>query len=258
MASQARSGARAAAAGGRGVGRAVGAKSGHATRLCHRLGAYVVSEEDVGSDQSRCGVGLPVEMVRADGWSELFWTAFRQSRNPMVLLDDPRVVVDANGALLKLVGHARRAVVGTPGYRLVRGGPVLSPQDWAARLAVGHFTGETELLCAGDSNVVVQWGAQVEVVTGERLVLLVALSTSRWGRHFRREIASKPEPGQLSEREHEVVRLVAEGRTGREIANELHIAHDTARTHVRNAMTKLGARSSAQLVAKALGDGIVL
>lgn len=39
------------------------------------------------------------------------------------------------------------------------------------------------------------------------------------------------------------MRLVAEGRTGREIADELHIAHDTARTHVRNAMTKLGARS---------------
>jgi len=38
----------------------------------------------------------------------------------------------------------------------------------------------------------------------------------------------------------------------------LHIAHETARTHVRNAMTKLGARSSAQLVAKALGDGIAL
>jgi DNA-binding NarL/FixJ family response regulator len=95
-------------------------------------------------------------------------------------------------------------------------------------------------------------------VTGQRLVLLVALSTSRWGRHFRRALPSEPEPGRLSEREREVVRLVAEGRTGREIADELHIAHDTARAHVRNAMTKLGARSSAQLVAKALGGGIVL
>ena len=176
----------------------------------------------------------------------------------MVLLDDPRFVVDANGALLKLVGQRRGEMIGRPGYRLVRGGPLLSPQEWAARLAVGHFTGETELLCADDSNVVVQWGAQVEVVTGERLVLLVALSTSRWGRHFRREIASQPQAGKLSDREREVVQLVAEGRTGREIADELHIAHDTARTHVRNAMTKLGARSSAQLVAKALGDGIVL
>jgi regulatory LuxR family protein len=36
---------------------------------------------------------------------------------------------------------------------------------------------------------------------------------------------------------------------------ELHIAHDTVRTHVRNAMGKLGARSRAHLVAKALAAG---
>jgi DNA-binding NarL/FixJ family response regulator len=54
------------------------------------------------------------------------------------------------------------------------------------------------------------------------------------------------------------VRLVAHGSSGPEIAGELHIAHDTVRTHVRNAMTKLGARSRAHLVAKALGDGLTL
>jgi DNA-binding NarL/FixJ family response regulator len=88
-------------------------------------------------------------------------------------------------------------------------------------------------------------GAHAEVVTAQRLVLLVALSTSRWGRHFRRSIPSQTQPRPLSEREREVVRLVAEARTGPEIADELHIAHDTVRTHVRNAMTKLGARSRA-------------
>ena len=46
--------------------------------------------------------------------------------------------------------------------------------------------------------------------------------------------------------------------TGPEIADELDICRDTVRTHVRNAMTKLGARSRAHLVAKALGDGLVL
>jgi len=105
-------------------------------------------------------------MVRGDGWSELFWTAFRQSRNPMVLLDDLRLVVDANGALLSLVGHARADLIGTPGYRLVVGGPSHPAREWAARLAVGHFTGETELLCANGGTATVQWGAHAEVVTG--------------------------------------------------------------------------------------------
>jgi len=196
--------------------------------------------------------------VGGHGLSELFWAAFKQSRSPMVLLDDPRLVVDANGAFFRLVGHARADVVGKPGYRLVVGGPLLSSREWAARLAVGHFTGETELVCANGGTVGVQWGADTEVVTGRRLVLLVALSTSRWGRHFRRSVPRGRSPGELSAREREVLRLVAHGRTGPEIADELHISHDTERTHVRNAMTKMGARSRAQLVANTLGAGVIL
>jgi PAS domain S-box-containing protein len=199
-------------------------------------------------------------MVRQGGLSELFWAAFKQSRNPMVLLDQPRRIVEANGPFLKLLGYARDDLVGKPGYDFVVGGPTLSPQEWAERLAAGHFTGETELLRADGSSVMVQWGVDTEGATGRHLVLLVALTTSRWGRHFRRSIPSEPksESGQLTEREREVVRLVAQGRSGPEIAEELHIAHDTVRRHVHNAMTKTGARSRAHLVAKALGDGQVL
>ena len=60
------------------------------------------------------------------------------------------------------------------------------------------------------------------------------------------------DPRTLSAREREVVRLVAHGHTGPEIADELGIAHDTVRSHVRNAMDKLGARSRAHLVAKTM------
>jgi PAS domain S-box-containing protein len=197
-------------------------------------------------------------MVRQDGLSELFWAAFKQSRNPMVVLDHRRRIVEVNGACLKLLGYAREDLVGKPSYRFVVGGPALSSQEWAERLAVGHFTGETELLCANGSPVLVQWGVDTEVVTGRRNILLVALTTSRWGRHFRRSVPTERAPGQLSEREREIVGLVAQGRTGPEIADELHIAPDTVRKHVQNAMTKTGARSRAHLVAKTLGDGQIL
>jgi PAS domain S-box-containing protein len=197
-------------------------------------------------------------MIQQAGWPELFWAAFKDSRSPMVLLDDRRLVVEVNGAFLKLGGYAREDVIGQPGHRFVVAGPVLSSQEWAARLAVGHFTGETELICADGATVLVLWGAHTEVVTGRRLVLLVALSSSRWGRHFRRSMPSARPPGELSEREREVVRLVALGHTGPEIADELNIAPDTARTHVRNAMGKMAARSRAHLVAKALRDGRLL
>jgi DNA-binding CsgD family transcriptional regulator len=197
-------------------------------------------------------------MVRQDGWSELFWAAFKQSRNPMALLDVPRRVVDVNGAFLNLLGYARADMIGRPAHRFVVGGPLFSPREWAAKLAVRQFTGEMEVLCADDSSVVVQWGADTEVVTGRRLVLLVVLSSSRWGARFRRSTPPESEPGELSEREREVLQLVAQGQTDAEIADELHISHNTARTHVRNAMTKTGTRSRAHLVAKALGDGHAL
>ena len=60
---------------------------------------------------------------------------------------------------------------------------------------------------------------------------------------------------ELSLRELEVVKLLALGLSGPEVAEELRIAHNTVRTHTRNAMTKMGARSRAQLVAKSLADG---
>lgn len=176
----------------------------------------------------------------------------------MVLLDGDRRHVDANGAYIRLLGHRRAALIGHPIHEFVAGAPVLSPAEWKAALKAGRFTGEAELLCADGRRVAVQWAATTEVVTGGYLVLGVALSTSRWGTHFRRTEPVVSASGDLSAREREIVCLVALGSTGPEIADELQIAHDTVRTHVRNAMTKVEARSRAHLVAKALGDGLIL
>src|SRR5215210_2044181 len=197
-------------------------------------------------------------MPRQDGWSALFSTAFKQSRNAMVLVDDQRVQIDVNGAYLKLLGYDRRELIGQPLYRFVTGPSRASSREWATALAAGHFTGEADMICADGSRVAVQWGADTEIVTGRRLVLFVALSTSRWGGEFRRTTVSARDEGQLSKREQEIVRLIALGSTGPEIADELQIAHNTVRTHVRNSMTKLRARSRAHLVANALGSGAAL
>jgi len=195
---------------------------------------------------------------RGGEYAELFALAFTQSRNAMVLLDSHRLHVEVNGAYLKLVGYRREELIGRPIFEHVLGGAQLSAAEWKAALASHRTTGEGQLLCADQTIVSVQWAATTEVVTGRRLVLLVALSTSRWGRRFRRTMTPERELEPLSAREREIVRLVALGNTGPEIAAELGIAHDTVRTHARNAMEKLGARSRAHLVAKALGEGLVL
>jgi len=63
--------------------------------------------------------------------------------------------------------------------------------------------------------------------------------------------------GLLTDREREVVALVAEGLSNDEIATELVVATATARTHVSRAMMKLGARDRAQLVVFAYQTGLV-
>jgi len=175
----------------------------------------------------------------------------------MVLLDSGRRQVDVNSAYLQLLGYSRDAVVGQPAWRFVAGGPLVTEEEWRGILDSPPFTGETGLVASDGTVVAVQWAITPEVVTGDHLVLFVALKTSRWGRHFRRAVEVEGEPGDLTPREREIVHLVALGFTGPEIAEELHLAHDTVRTHVRNAMAKTGSRSRAHLVARALAEGHV-
>lgn len=198
--------------------------------------------------------------VREQGWPKLFGAAFSQSRNPMVLADDARTHIAVNGAYLKLLGCRSDEVIGRPLWSVVAHGPLATQQEWADALDRGNTTGVAELRCADGSVVGVQWAATAEVVTGQRLMLLVALSTSRWGDRFRRldHSGARRSGDPLTAREREVIGLVALGGTAAEIADDLHISHHTVRTHLRNAMDKLGARSRAHLVAKALGCGLML
>jgi PAS domain S-box-containing protein len=189
------------------------------------------------------------------GWSTLFRAAFRDSRNAMVLVGEDRHVVDVNGAFLQLLGHPRLDVVGRPIWEFVAGGPVMRPREWAAALARRRFTGDAEMLRADGSTVHVQWGATTEVITGRSLVVVAALSVSARARGIRETAQPPPGNATLSARQREIVRLVALGRTGPEIADELQITHHTVRTHLRNGMNRMGARSRAHLVAKALAEG---
>jgi PAS domain S-box-containing protein len=192
------------------------------------------------------------------GWAGLFRDAFRRSLNAMVLTDDQRILVDVNPAFERLLDRPRRALVGHHLYDLVEGGAWATGSEWRAALARDETTGEAGLLRSDGGVVRVQFAAYPEKVTAQRLVLFVALRISRAGRHFRKEADVEPSGGELTVRELEVARLIALGASGPEIAEELSISHNTVRAHAQKAMTKVGARSRAHLVAKVLGEGMVL
>jgi two-component system nitrate/nitrite response regulator NarL len=56
----------------------------------------------------------------------------------------------------------------------------------------------------------------------------------------------------LTQRERDVLRLLADGLSNEEIGKQLHISAETVRTHVRKAMDKLGADTRTEAVARAL------
>jgi DNA-binding NarL/FixJ family response regulator len=68
---------------------------------------------------------------------------------------------------------------------------------------------------------------------------------------------AQAELAQLTERESEVLVLVAKGRSNAEIADQLYISLFTAKTHVSRILTKLHARDRAQLVMLAYETGLV-
>ena len=92
-----------------------------------------------------------------------------------------------------------------------------------------------------------------------------ALISPRITRRLIEEFAKRPEPGTtsaaplapLTERELEVLVLVAKANANSEIAEALYVSHATVKTHVSRLLAKLYARDRAQLVMLAYETGLV-
>ncbi len=70
-------------------------------------------------------------------------------------------------------------------------------------------------------------------------------------------LAGRVAQRELSEREVEVLRLLAEGRSNKQIAKALGIADGTVKVHVANILDKLGVQGRSEAVAQALRRGLV-
>jgi PAS domain S-box-containing protein len=184
----------------------------------------------------------------------LFWAAFRRARNSMILVDDDRRCVDVNDHFAQLLGYRRDELIGRT-YEEVAVKPPLSNEAWHELIRGQDFYATRELRRADGQHVTVEVAGHRETVTGRGLILIVVLRRLRGSRGA--ENGENGPPAELTGRQLEIVELIALGMSGPEIAAELHLSNATVRTHVRNAMNRLGAHSRAHLVAKALGDGVV-
>ena len=70
--------------------------------------------------------------------------------------------------------------------------------------------------------------------------------------------ADRPETsGVLTDREVEILRLLADGLTKKEIASSLHLSYATVDSHVRNVYGKLTARNVAEAISKGYKSGLI-
>jgi two-component system response regulator NreC len=118
-----------------------------------------------------------------------------------------------------------------------------------------------EAFAVGASGYVLKDAADTEVVAAIREV-------ARGGRYVHPELGARlivaeadaerqAEKDPLSDREREVLRLLALGHTNQEIAKQLHISVRTAETHRAHIMQKLRLSSRAELVRYALAQGLL-
>jgi DNA-binding NarL/FixJ family response regulator len=122
-----------------------------------------------------------------------------------------------------------------------------------------------EALRAGASGFALKSRPLEELLSAIRVIaageaLLAPSVTRRLIARFADRVAPARAPRELdslTEREREVLALVARGLSNAELAEALHVSVPTAKTHVSRVLTKLGARDRTQLVVIAYESGVV-
>jgi DNA-binding NarL/FixJ family response regulator len=161
-------------------------------------------------------------------------------RPDVLLLDLKMPVLDGLGALAGLAGSATRVLVLTSVGDQGDVGP-------AMRAGAAGF-----LYKDVDPSALVQ---AVRAVHGGQ-VLLAPEAAAAMLASAAAPPPHVPGPVQLTDREREVLGLIAAGRSNREIARELAVAEKTVKTHVSNVLMKLGVQDRTQAALYAVRRGL--
>jgi DNA-binding CsgD family transcriptional regulator len=200
----------------------------------------------------------PTELDRAQ-----FWSVFERTHIPMALVDRERRYVKVNDACVELYKIPREEILGSlAGRTVVAEDGSASDAKWAELLRTNELYGEDIVTHVNGEHLHVSYAAHATTVDGIWMALIVTLSVRRHPNGAELIGAAPVEStngasSKLTDREREVVRLVALGATTRQVAADLHLSPDTIRSHVRNSMAKIGAHTRAQLVALVLADGLI-
>lgn len=189
--------------------------------------------------------GFEVVAVAADAMAGI--DLAREHEPELVMLD--LLMPGMSG--LEVVGTIQKA---SPRSRVVLLTASESAEDLLAAVkagASGYLTKDTPLpRLASAMRDVLNGGAAISPAMGGKL--FSALRDIL--RHQGTTSARRPE---LTGREVEILGLVGEGKTSKEIADDLYISENTVRNHVRNILDKLGMKSRFEAVNWAYREGLI-
>jgi PAS domain S-box-containing protein len=174
----------------------------------------------------------------------------------VVTIDDEQRFIDANATALRMLGRNRDDFIGrsiadvTP----VEIHAEIDPR-WDEFLRSGDTRGEWRLLRSDGRPLEVEYAGAANVFPGGHLFIWMATDDGDRIEALEDTLRSGTHP--LTPREREVVTLIARGLTSEQIAEELVVSGETVRTHARNALAALGARTRAHAVAIALQRGLI-
>ena len=194
--------------------------------------------------------------------------AFEHSRHPMLIADDQRRWVTGNAAACELLGIARDEIP----WRTMD--DFTAPDErkrleeqWGAFLASGGAEGWYQLYVPDRGPMQVEFSATANVLPARHLSVFIPpdeASSVQAQSALAHNATWAPVPVegsgrlQLSEREREVMTLVASGLQSSDIAGRLFLSPETVKSHVHNALGKLGAHTRAHAVAIALVTGQIV
>jgi DNA-binding NarL/FixJ family response regulator len=115
-----------------------------------------------------------------------------------------------------------------------------------------------EALRAGAAGYVLKRAADTDLVEAVRAAARgEPFLTAAAQQALIRDFLERGEQPELTPREQEVVKLIAEAHTNREIAEILHLSEKTVESHRANVLQKLGMRDRVELVRYAIRHGLV-
>ena len=189
----------------------------------------------------------------ADQFVSVIDDLFGRSASAMLLADDDRIYVNANQAACDMLSVDREEIIGKRIDDFTD--PALLdqvPALYQAFLDAGSLSGNFTMLDGNGEKVELSFSSSANVVPGLHLSILIPLEELDPELDVAEEVNH---PSELTEREKEVLTMLALGETNSTIAEKLHLSPETVRSHTRSARLRLGARSRSHAIAIALQSG---